>query len=95
MLFQGIDLHTKTFLCNSFFLLCASVMPLEQCVVAEAMCNRYLRYIKMRFLSKNYLQEKRYCQCASMGENANFCNSSKVKLILNTLRSIPYASMNS
>jgi hypothetical protein len=54
--FQGIDHYSGTFFNSSFFFwLCASVIPLEQCVVAEAGYNWYLRDIITCFLLKKYM----------------------------------------
>jgi hypothetical protein len=39
LVLQEIDYFSGTFLCISFFWLCASVILLGQCVVAEAGCN--------------------------------------------------------
>jgi hypothetical protein len=48
------------FFCNSsfFFWLCASAVPLGQCVVAEAGCNWYLRDINIYSLSKKKYTSK-------------------------------------
>ena len=42
------------YFCNSYFIfwLCASILPLGHCVVAEAECNWYLRDINIFPLSK-------------------------------------------
>jgi hypothetical protein len=52
---QGFYHYSGTFLfCNSSFWLCASVLSLGQCVVAEAGCNWYFFDINIFPLSKKY-----------------------------------------
>jgi hypothetical protein len=53
MLLQGIDHCSGTFLFHNFsfiFWLCASIMSLGHCVVADARCNWYLHDINIYFL---------------------------------------------
>jgi hypothetical protein len=55
LLLQGMNHYSGTFLFlfyNSFFWLCASVLLLGHCVVAEAECNWYLLNINIYSLSK-------------------------------------------